>query len=171
MTHSITNISLDNALITSYAPQIEHEYRTALADILHSNHLKLNNDNLTGPYNVHISARDNRLVFNISSEDEDIKLKNSNDANHLSLNTTVILPITPFKRLIRDYFIICESYFDALAQSSPSKLETIDMARRSVHNEGSDLLQTLLLPRAEVDTDTARRLFTLICVLHIRQVM
>lgn len=106
-----------------------------------------------GPYHVGLAIRDKRLVFDVNTEAEEKAAE-----FHLSLG--------PFRQVVKDYFQICESYFDAVKKLPPSQIETIDMARRGIHNEGSRVLQERLEGKAEVDTDTARRLFTLICVLH-----
>ena len=82
---------------------------------------------------------------------------------------TLVLPLSPFRRIVRDYFAICDSYFKAIRASTPSQIETVDMARRAIHNDAAELLIERLAARVEIDHDTARRLFTLICVLHIRQ--
>jgi len=106
-----------------------------------------------GPYRLNLSIKERRLVFAIATEDE-----TEAGEFHLSLG--------PFRQVVKDYFQICESYFEAVKTLPPSQIETIDMARRGIHNEGARVLQERLEGKAEVDTDTARRLFTLICVLH-----
>ncbi|MCL4141695.1 UNVERIFIED_CONTAM: hypothetical protein GTU68_011255 [Idotea baltica] len=106
-----------------------------------------------GPYRLGLSIRQKRLVFEIATENDDTA-----GEFHLSLG--------PFRQVVKDYFQICESYFDAVKTAAPSQIETIDMARRGIHNEGARVLQERLEGKAEVDNDTARRLFTLICVLH-----
>ncbi len=108
---------------------------------------------LPGPYRLHLAIREGRLVFGITAEDE-----TPVGEFHLSLG--------PFRQVVKDYFQICESYFDAVKRLPPSQIEAIDMARRGIHNEGARVLQERLEGKADVDTDTARRLFTLICVLH-----
>ncbi len=106
-----------------------------------------------GPYRVGLSIREKRLVFDIKTKDEDPAAE-----FHLSLS--------PFRQVVKDYWAICESYFDAVKNMPPSQIETIDMARRGIHNEGARILEERLDGKAEIDNDTARRLFTLICVLH-----
>jgi uncharacterized protein (UPF0262 family) len=106
-----------------------------------------------GPYRVHLAIREKRLVFDVATETGEAAAE-----FHLSLS--------PFRQVVKDYFQICESYFDAVKKLPPSQIETIDMARRGIHNEGSRILIERLEGKAEVDEDTARRLFTLICVLH-----
>ncbi len=107
------------------------------------------------PYHLHLSIAENRLLFDIRSDADDPV-------------GTVTLPLLPFRRIVKDYFAVCESYYEAIRSASPSKIEAIDMGRRSLHDEGSELLCDRLDGKIEVDSDTARRLFTLICVLHIR---
>jgi len=106
-----------------------------------------------GPYHLNLSIRDKRLVFDLETPDAAKAAE-----FHLSLG--------PFRQVVKDYFQICESYFDAVKTLPPSQIETIDMARRGIHNEGSRVLQERLNGKADTDNDTARRLFTLICVLH-----
>ena len=108
-----------------------------------------------GPYRVVISLRETSIIFTISGEDEAEPLE-------------VALPTRGFRRVIKDYFMICDSYFQAIKGATPSRIEAIDMARRGLHNEGSEHLRDALQGRIEIDHDTARRLFTLVCVLHIR---
>jgi uncharacterized protein (UPF0262 family) len=136
------------------SPDVEHERAVAIYDLIEDNVFAPAGD-AQGPYNLHLSIAENRLLFDIRSErDEPV--------------TTVTLPLQPFRRIVRDYFAICESYYEAIKTASPSKIEAIDMGRRGLHNEGSELLRDRLEGKIEVDFDTARRLFTLICVLHIR---
>ena len=106
-----------------------------------------------GPYHLRLAIREKRLVFDVETEAAEKAAE-----FHLSLG--------PFRQVVKDYFQICESYFDAVKKLPPSQIETIDMARRGIHNEGSRVLQERLEGKAEIDIDTARRLFTLICVLH-----
>ena len=108
-----------------------------------------------GPYHVLLGMEENRLALDI------------NDLSD-TLLTRILLPLTPFRRIIRDYFTICESYFQAIKSASPSKIEAIDMGRRGLHNEGSDLLRARLDGRVVLDNETARRLFTLVCIIQIR---
>ncbi|MFC3118463.1 UPF0262 family protein [Jhaorihella thermophila] len=138
-------------------PEIEQERKVAIFDLLEENSFALpqRDDRVVpeGPYRVHLSIRDKRLVFDIATED-DAKVAEF----HLSLG--------PFRQVVKDYFQICESYFNAVKTLPPSQIETIDMARRGIHNEGSRVLKERLEGKAIIDDDTARRLFTLICVLH-----
>ena len=153
--HRIRDLKLEEKNVIKRSREVEHERAVALYDLLDRNRFKLV-DGTEGPYTVHLSIDDDgkRLVFRIRDEE---------DATDLSKNN---LLMTPFRRLIRDYFQICESYYNAIKKLSPSQIETIDMARRGIHNEGSRVLQERLEGKAEIDNDTARRLFTLICVLH-----
>ncbi|MEP1354531.1 MAG: UPF0262 family protein [Tateyamaria sp.] len=153
----IAQITLDDANLPPPTPEIEQERKVAIFDLLEDNTFVLPaRDGRAvpeGPYVVGLSIRDKRLVF-------DVKTQSAEKAAefHLSLG--------PFRQVVKDYFQICESYFEAVKKLPPSQIETIDMARRGIHNEGSRVLQERLEGKAEVDTDTARRLFTLICVLH-----
>jgi uncharacterized protein (UPF0262 family) len=153
----IIHIDLDDSGLPAPTPEIEQERRVAMFDLLEANSFALpareGRDVPPGPYKLHLSIRDRRLVFGIAAEDD-----TPAGEFHLSLG--------PFRQVVKDYFQICESYFDAVKTAAPSQIETIDMARRGIHNEGARVLQERLEGKAEVDTDTARRLFTLICVLH-----
>ena len=153
----IIEIELDDAGLPPPTPEIEQERKVAIFDLLEDNTFVLpaREDRAVpdGPYKMHLAIRDKRLVFDLLTERDDKAAE-----FHLSLS--------PFKQVVKDYFQICESYFDAVKNLPPSQIETIDMARRGIHNEGSRVLQQRLEGKAEIDTDTARRLFTLICVLH-----
>ena len=156
MSH-IVDIALDDSGLPPPTPEIEQERKVAVFDLLEDNTfvLPIREDRAIpdGPYNVNLSIRDKRLVFDVQTTGGDKAAE-----FHLSL--------TPFRQVVKDYYQICESYFDAVKTMPPSQIETIDMARRGIHNEGSRVLQERLNGKVEVDTDTARRLFTLICVLH-----
>lgn len=153
----ISHIELDDSNLPPPTPEIEQERKVAMFDLLEANSFALperpDRDMPPGPYRLALSIREKRLVFDLATED-------SQPAGefHLSLG--------PFRQVVKDYFQICKSYFDAVKSLPPSQIETIDMARRGIHNEGARVLQERLDGKAEVDTDTARRLFTLICVLH-----
>ena len=153
----ITHIALDDANLPPPTPEIEQERKVAMFDLLEDNVFTLpSRDDRPvpqGPYHLGLSIRDKRLVFDVNTESAEKAAE-----FHLSLG--------PFRQVVKDYFQICESYFEAVKNSAPSQIETIDMARRGIHNEGSRVLQERLEGKAEIDTDTARRLFTLICVLH-----
>ncbi|TDK41164.1 UPF0262 family protein [Antarcticimicrobium luteum] len=156
MSH-IVDIALDDAGLPPPTPEIEQERKVAMFDLLEQNSFTLpERDGRAvpdGPYCVTLSIRDKRLVFDIETEQGQKAAE-----FHLSLG--------PFRQVVKDYFQICESYYNAVKTMPPSQIETIDMARRGIHNEGSRVLKERLEGKAEIDEDTARRLFTLICVLH-----
>ena len=153
--HSIVQIFLDEVSIIRRSPEAEQERAVAIFDFLECNYFAPTGD-LEGPFHLHLRIEDHsRLVLDIRSEqDESLR--------------EIGLPLLPLRRLIRDYFQICESYYDAIKKLTTSQIETIDMARRGLHNEGSEILAERLKDFVEVDYETARRLFTLVCVLHIR---
>ncbi len=157
MTSRICHIEIDDSALPAPTPEIEQERRVAIFDLLEDNsfHLPERTDRTSppGPYRLLLAIREKRLVFDIKTEAEDPA-----GEFHLSLG--------PFRQVVKDYFQICESYFDAVKTMPPSQIEAIDMARRGIHNEGARVLQERLDGKADVDIDTARRLFTLICVLH-----
>jgi uncharacterized protein (UPF0262 family) len=153
--HCIHKIDLDDASIIRRTPEVEHERAVAIFDILEGNSFRLLELPCEGPYALFISVTENRLGLHISSDS-------------LTQPHKIILTLSPFRSVIKDYFMICESYFEAIKHATPQKIETIDMARRSTHNEGSELLKSLLKDKVELDFETARRLFTLVCVLHIK---
>jgi len=150
----IAGITLDEHSVVRRSPDIEHERAVAIFDLLEENRF-VPVSGCAGPYHLHLSIAENRLNIEIRSE-----------AN--GSNETVVLPLAPFRGIVRDYFMICESYYEAIRRSSLVQIEAIDMGRRSLHNEGSTLLMERLADKVEIDLDTARRLFTLICVLHLR---
>ncbi|MEX0350060.1 MAG: UPF0262 family protein [Paracoccaceae bacterium] len=153
----IVDIALDDAGLPPPTPEIEQERRVAVFDLLEDNSfvLPVRDDRTVpeGPYRVNLAIREKRLVFDVNTEEDEKAAE-----FHLSLG--------PFRQVVKDYFQICESYFNAVKTLPPSQIETIDMARRGIHNEGSRVLQERLEGKVDIDTDTARRLFTLICVLH-----
>ncbi|MEI4262073.1 UPF0262 family protein [Roseovarius sp. D0-M9] len=153
----ISHIDLDDANLPAPTPEIEQERKVAMFDLMEENSFALpardGRDVPKGPYRVGLSIREKRLVFSVRSEDEAPAAE-----FHLSLS--------PFRQVVKDYYAICESYFDAVKNMPPSQIETIDMARRGIHNEGARILEERLEGKADIDSDTARRLFTLICVLH-----
>lgn len=153
----IIHIALDDSGLPTPTPEIEQERKVAMFDLMEDNSFAMpardDRDVPAGPYRLALAIRERRLVFDVQTEDE-----NPAGEFHLSLG--------PFRQVVKDYFQICESYFDAVKTLPPSQIETIDMARRGIHNEGARVLQERLEGKAHVDTDTARRLFTLICVLH-----
>ena len=154
----IIDVQLDERTILWRSADVEQERRIAIFDLIEGNHFapqRTHTDGYAGPYRIALSVEEGRLVIAIKRED-DTPLE------------TLVLALGRFRRPIRDYFAICDSYYQAIRQSTPQQIETVDMARRGVHNEAAELLRERLAGKIEVDFDTARRLFTLICVLHIR---
>lgn len=154
----IIDISLDERTILWRNADIEQERKVALLDLLNENHfrpLRMPADGYAGPYKVALRVEEGRLAIDI----------NRRDGSHVE---TIGLGMMRFRRAIKDYFAICDSYYQAVRQQTPQQIETIDMARRGVHNDAAELLRERLDGKIELDFDTARRLFTLICVLHIR---
>jgi uncharacterized protein (UPF0262 family) len=153
----ICHIEIDDTGLAPPTPEIEQERKVAVFDLLEDNSFALparpDKPVPPGPYRLGLAIRDGRLVFDIATEASE-----KVGEFHLSLG--------PFRQVVKDYFQICESYFEAVKRLPPSQIEAIDMARRGIHNEGARVLQERLEGKAEVDIDTARRLFTLICVLH-----
>ena len=150
----LCEVTIDDSGLPIPTPEIEQERKVAIFDLLEDNAFGLPQDGAPdGPYKLDLSIRERRLVFDLHTEGGDKAAE-----FHLSLG--------PFRQVVKDYFQICESYFDAVKKLPPSQIETIDMARRGIHNEGARVLEERLGGKAEVDSDTARRLFTLICVLH-----
>lgn len=148
----LISVVLDDASIGRATPDVEQERSIAIFDILEENDFRPSNHD-GGPYTLKLSNLDGRFVLEIALEDGGPVM-------------THILSMTPFRSIIKDYFMICESYFAAIRAASPGKIEAIDMARRGIHNEGSELLQERLAGKVEVDFDTARRIFTLLCALQ-----
>jgi len=150
----IVKIELDERTVVRRNPDVEHERAVAIFDLLEENSFTPVGE-ATGPYHLHLGIEENRLVFDIRGEDSAPLQK-------------IQLPLTPFRGIVKDYFTVCESYYAAIKRSSPSQIEALDMGRRAVHDEGSELLRERLDGKIVLDKNTARRLFTLICVLHIR---
>ena len=150
----IVNIFLDEKSLVRRAAHVEHERKVAVYDLLEDNHFAPVGDD-RGPYTLHLGIENNRLVFDIRTEGGD-KLDR------------FTLPLNSFRKIVKDYFIVCESYLEAIKTAPPSRIEALDMGRRGLHNEGSDILRDRLEGKVGIDKRTARRLFTLICVLHIR---
>jgi len=145
-------VTLDEESIGRSNPDAEHERAVAIYDLIEQNTFAPAGHE-GGPYRLQLSIAENRLVFDIRLED----------------NTPVVahlLSLTPFRRIVKDYFLVCESYYRAIRSATPSQIEAIDMGRRALHNEGTDLLLERLKEKLDLDFDTARRLFTLICVRH-----
>ena len=149
----IIDIELDERTIIRRSDDIERERQVAIFDLLESNHFQPAGHD--GPFRILLRIEDNSLAVDLRNEaGEPLE--------------TIRLGLARFKRPVRDYFAICDTYFKTVRSDSPKGLETIDMARRAIHNEAAELLQECLAGRIEMDFDTARRLFTLICVLHIK---
>jgi uncharacterized protein (UPF0262 family) len=148
----IVAVTLDEESIGRSGPDIEHERAIAIYDLVEKN-LFVPEGATAGPYTLHIGITGNRLMFDIRSED----------------GTPVVahlLSLTPFRRIVKDYFMICDSYYQAIRTATPDKIEAIDMGRRGIHDEGSHTLMERLKGKVRIDFETARRLFTLISVLH-----
>jgi uncharacterized protein (UPF0262 family) len=152
--HYITNIHLDEKSVALRAAHVEHERNVAIYDILDENYF-MPEGGPNGPFELHLSIEENRLIFQIL-------LKGGNIIDRFTL------PLNSFRRIIKDYFMICESYFEAIKTAPPSRIEALDMGRRGLHNEGADILRDRLAGKVDIDIRTARGLFTLICVLHIK---
>lgn len=151
--HRLTDVVLDESIGRS-TPDVEHERAVAIFDLLEENSFEPVG-HAGGPYHLKLSLMDQKLVLAVSTETGEPV-------------ATHILSLTPFRRIIKDYFMICESYYQAIRSSTPSQIEAIDMGRRGIHNEGSQTLQDRLSGKITLDFDTARRLFTLVCVLYWR---
>ena len=151
-TSRLVNISLDERTVVRRNADVEHERAVAIFDLIEENHFELPGK-AAGPYTLQLSIAENRLVFAVGDA----------DAGPI---TSFMLSLSPFRRLVKDYFLVCESYYEAIKTAPPSRIEALDMGRRGLHDEGSRLLTERLAGKIEVDFDTARRLFTLICALH-----
>jgi uncharacterized protein (UPF0262 family) len=145
-------IFLDEGSIRRSSPAIEHEREVAIYDILDANAFSLAGRS-DGPYKLKLAVAEDRLVLTVGNEDVETLV-------------THVLSLSPLRRIVRDYFIVCESYYQAIRTAPPSKIQAIDMGRRGLHDEGSRLLSERLQGKVSLDHATARRLFTLICALH-----
>ncbi|MGI9356590.1 MAG: UPF0262 family protein [Rhizobiaceae bacterium] len=157
-TFCLIDVVLDSTTIGRANADIEHERAVAIFDLIEQNHFKPVGHKPAGgkgTYKLLLGVVEGRLIFNIADE-ADVAV------------ATHILSLTPFRKIVKEYYQICESYYEAIRSSTPSQIEAIDMARRGLHNEGSETLKERLNGKVEIDFDTARRLFTLICVLHWR---
>jgi uncharacterized protein (UPF0262 family) len=150
----ISEIELDERSLVNRGPAVEREREVAIYDLLEHNHFAPRGSR-GGPYRLLLSLTENRLVF-------DIRLKDGSE------HGKVILSLTAFKKIVKDYFLVCESYYDAIRSAPPARIEAIDMGRRGLHDEGSRLLMQRLDGKVAVDFDTARRLFTLMCALQLK---
>jgi uncharacterized protein (UPF0262 family) len=150
----IAGITLDEHTVVRRNADIEHERAVAISDLLEENHFAPASG-YGGPFHLHLAIEENRLSIVVRSTTKEA-------------NETILLPLAPFRGIVRDYFMVCESYYDAIRRSSLAQIEAIDVGKRSLHDEGSTLLMERLADKVAIDHDTARRLFTLICVLHLR---
>jgi uncharacterized protein (UPF0262 family) len=148
----IVAVSLDEESIGRSGPDIEHERAIAIYDLVEQN-LFAPEGGAEGPFALHLAITGNRLMFDIRREDGGPVVAH-------------LLSLTPFRRIVKDYYMICDSYYHAIRTATPDKIEAIDMGRRGIHDEGSRTLQERLKGKVTIDFETARRLFTLICVLH-----
>jgi uncharacterized protein (UPF0262 family) len=148
----IANITLDPKSLGRANPNVEHEREVAIFDILDGNVFKVDGED-RGPYKLNLGLAEDRLEIAVSAQD---------DASVL----THPVPLTPLKRLMKDYFLVCESYYEAVRTAPPARIQAIDVNRRALHDEGSVMLRDKLSSKITVDDDTARRLFTLVCSLH-----
>ncbi|MBN9554143.1 MAG: UPF0262 family protein [Alphaproteobacteria bacterium] len=153
MDYRISAIALDEKSVVRRTPAIEQEREVAICDLLEKNRFKPKGSS-AGPYRLALSVQENRLVFDIALEEG-------------ARVGRVLLSLSPFRRIVKDYFLVCDSYYKAIRTAPPSQIESLDMGRRAVHDEGTALLLEQLGSKVETDFETARRLFTLICVLHL----
>lgn len=155
MTEKIVSITLDNTTLIMRNDEIAREKERALNDILEHNNFSLK-ENPNGPYHIYLSSAEKKLLMNICKEGD------------TEILYCLPLKVAPFRRIMRDYHLICESYMSAVESANPAKIEAIDMGRRGLHNEGAEMLQEQLEDTIECDFETIRRLFTLISVFHMR---
>src|SRR5580693_5582012 len=149
--HRLQSIVLDETSLASASRDQEHERQVAIFDLLEANFFRPEGA-AGGPYDLKIALIENRLALDIQGP---------------TFQQRHLLSLSPFRGVIKDYFMVCESYYDAIRNATPAQIEALDMGRRGLHNEGSTLLRERLEGKVETDLDTARRLFTLICALHI----
>lgn len=157
-TYRLIDIQLDESTIVRWSADVDHERRVAIFDLLEDNSfevIRATEAGYHGPYKLILSIQEGRLVFDLKSEtDQEI--------------VCFRLAMSPFRRIVRDYLSICDKYYEAIKSASPGQIEAIDMGRRGLHNDGSSLLKDRLEDKIKLDHQTARRLFTLICVLHMK---
>ena len=153
-TQRVASITLDEHTVISRSPDIESERAAAIADLLTQNQFALASGR-AGPFHLHLAVEENRLSMEVRA-DGDASTEN------------IMLPLAPFRRIVKDYFLVCENYYKAIRTAPPHQIEALDMARRTLHDEGAVELQKRLKDKVETDFDTARRLFTLVCVLQMR---
>jgi uncharacterized protein (UPF0262 family) len=148
----LSEITLDTKSLGRSNSNVEHEREVAIFDILDGNSFSVEGLD-AGPYKLHLAMGDERLLFAITTTAGDETVEHS-------------VSLTSLKKIVKDYFMICESYYEAVRTAPPARIQAIDVSRRALHREGSDTLRENLLPKIVVDEDTARRLFTLVCSLH-----
>ena len=154
----LVDVTLDESTVVRWSADVEHERRIAIFDLIEENSFELLKsavEDYPGPYKLSLGTVEGRLLFDVTSTDD-----------HPLMSFR--LAMTPFRRIIREYFAICDSYYEAIKSASPSQIEAIDMGRRGLHNQGSELLMERLEGKIKIDMPTARRLFTLVCVLHLK---
>jgi len=149
----LVRVTLDEESIGRSNPDVEHERQVAIYDLIEQNIFAPDGHEDEGPFALHLSITGSRLVFDIRRDDGTPLIAH-------------LFSLTPLRRIVKDYYLICDSYYQAIRTATPDKIEAIDMGRRGIHNDGSDILRERLRDKVTVDLDTARRLFTLICVLH-----
>ena len=149
----LVSVALDEETIGRSNPDVEHERQIAIYDLLEQNSFAPVGHEEAGPFALHLSITGNRLAFDIRTEDGKPIIAH-------------LLSLTPLRRIVKDYYTVCDSYYEAIRTATPDKIEALDMGRRGIHNEGSHVLMDRLKGKVKLDNDTARRLFTLICVLH-----
>ena len=150
----IADITLDERTVLARNTAIEHERAAAISDLLKENQFAPLSGR-AGPFHLHLAVEENRLAMEIRAAAD-------------RSSETIVLPLAPFRRIVKDYFLVCESYYNAIRSKSFAQVEAIDVGRRSLHDEGSALLIERLADKVAIDHATARRLFTLLCVLHLR---
>lgn len=152
----IVDVRLDEKTLVRRRPEVEHERKVAIYDLLEENHFHVRQGDVSGPYTLHLSMDGDKLCFDV------------HDTQDMPLCAS-FLSVKGFRSIVKEYFMVCESYYSAIRTASPSQIEAIDMGRRGLHNDGAEMLRERLEEKGiDVDRDTARRLFTLVCVLHIR---
>ena len=149
----LIHVDLDESSIGSNSPEVEHERQVAIYDLIEENTFELV-AGPPGPYKLGIAIAEHRLVFAVTAQEAD------------EPDAMFLLSLNPFRKVVKDYFLICESYFEAIKHAPPAKIEAIDMARRALHDEGSALVMERLEGKIRLDEPTSRRLFTLLCALH-----
>lgn len=148
----LSRVTIDEASLAASSPEQEHERKVAVFDLLELNSFQPEGAG-EGPFSLHLSMVENRLCLDIQGPGYEMRR---------------LLSLNPFRGIIRDYFMVCESYYEAIRNATPGQIEALDMGRRGLHNDGAALLKRRLEGKVEVDPDTARRLFTLVCALHRR---